>query len=199
MAAIAVLAFFSIGVEIAIVPTPSMEPTIMVGDHLLINKALYGPRIPFTHMRLPALRRVRRGEIVSVQVPEHTRYVLVKRVVAVSGDEVEMRNGTVYVNHFPLTEHYAKDDHPESFTPMIVPAGAVFLLGDNRSDSEDSRVFGPVPAANVIGEPILICWSLAIPWSEWLDREGSLRLQAYSEFLRDFAKLRWNRTGRFLE
>ncbi len=203
LAAVLTLALaFGVGIEVALVPTPSMQATILVGDHLLVDKLLYGPVLPLINVRLPAVKQVRRGDIVSVRVPGHW-FALVKRVVALGNDRIELRDGAVYVNSTRLREPFAEATQNStrrgSVPPLIVPVGMLFLLGDNRGDSEDSRDFGAVPASDVIGEPVLICWSFAVPRSEWLDDAGHVRLQAYGSVLRNLlTKTRWQRMGRIL-
>ncbi len=183
-------------------PTPSMEGTILVGDHILVDKLLYGPNLPGTDLRLPALRDVRRGDIVSVRDPLQLDVVLVKRVVAVAGDQIEIRNGVVFVNSAVQPEPYARYSAParqRSLSLLTVPSGHLFVLGDNRDQSEDSRTFGPLPATNVIGEPVLICWSLANSWQQWLDDHGRVRWASYVSALRHLrAMTRWSRTGKLL-
>ncbi len=198
---LAVVSLFAFSAEIALVPTTSMEGTILPGDHVLVDKLLYGPHLPFTHYRLPAVKPVRRGEVISIRSPRQPEIVLIKRAIALAGDRVEIRAGVVYVNSIPLAEPYANYRAREhsSMAETAVPPGQVFVLGDNRDNSEDSRAFGAVPAENIIGVPVVVCWSFAKSWSEWLDASGNIRPRAYWSLLYEFpAKTRWSRSGKLL-
>jgi signal peptidase I len=177
----ALVALFAIGLQIVVVPTASMEGTVLVGDHLLIDRLAYGPQIPFTHLRLPRLRKVRRGDVVSFHPPYKEGEVYLKRVVARGGDSVESRAGELYING---TAQGARFSAAQSFT---VPADELYMLGDNRDHSEDSRAFGSVPEANVIGEPIVVLWSFADPSERWLQSQVAVY------FDHPFERLRWER------
>jgi len=186
-------------IEPSVVPTSSMEGTILVGDHLLLNKWLYGPRIPLTTWRLPRLKKVQRGEIVVFQYPRDANLRFVKRVVAVGGDKVEIRNGTVYVNSLAVVEPYAVHhgdprSRVENMAPLILPADQLFVLGDNRDNSEDSRFWGPLPLANVIAEPVMVFWSYDAPTAAWLSEDH--RLSFYASIAGNlFSHTRSNRTA----
>jgi signal peptidase I len=186
-------------IEPSVVPTSSMEGTILVGDHLLLNKWLYGPRIPFTTWRLPVLKKVQRGEIVVFQYPRDPQLRFVKRVVAVGGDKVEIRNGTVYVNNLAVLEPYAvhhgdSRSSVENMAPRIMRSDQLFVLGDNRDNSEDSRFWGPLPLANVIAEPVMVFWSYDAPTAAWLAEDH--RLSFYTSIAGNlFSHTRWKRTA----
>jgi len=186
-------------IEPSVVPTSSMEGTILVGDHLLLNKWLYGPRIPFTSWRLPVLMKPQRGEIIVFQYPRDPNLRFVKRVVAVGGDKVEIRNGTVYVNNIAATEPYAVhagDMHSpvENMASRVMRPDQLFVLGDNRDNSEDSRFWGPLPLANVIAEPVMIFWSYDAPTAAWMAEDH--RLSFYASIAGNlFSHTRWNRTA----
>lgn len=185
--------------EPSIVPTASMEGTILVGDHLLLNKWLYGPRIPFTSWRLPVLKKVQRGEIVVFKYPRDPELRFVKRVVAVGGDKVEIHNGTVYVNSLAVLEPYAVHhgdprSRVENMGPLIMRPDQLFVLGDNRDNSEDSRFWGPLPMANVVAEPVMIFWSYDAPSAAWLSEDH--RFSFYASIAGNlFSHTRWNRTA----
>lgn len=190
--------------EASMVPTPSMEGTILVGDHLLLNKFLYGPRIPFTSWRLPTLAAPRRGDIVAFHSPVEPAATYLKRVVAVGGDTVEIRAGAVLVNGKRLSEPYLRAGHLRvvrhgDMLPRRVPSGHLFVMGDNRDNSNDSRDWGTVPVANVIGEPVFIYWSYDAPSAAWMADNFSQRLQFYLSIPANLlAKTRWSRTGTLL-
>jgi signal peptidase I len=182
--------------EISVVPTPSMEGTILVGDHLLLNKALYGPEIPLLGIRLPRLKTIRRGDIITFRYPRKPELLFIKRVVAVGGDQVELRAGVLYVNSRSVREPYARDRSREFMPPRTVREGELFVLGDNRDNSDDSRQWGTVPVANVVGEPLMIFWSYNAPTAAWLDRNGNLRPGVYASAMWNlFSHTRWARTG----
>lgn len=186
------------------VPTASMEGTILVGDHLFMEKLLYGPEIPLVHWRLPMLKKIRRGEIVVFRYPKDPSETFLKRVTAVGGDRLEIRNGILYVNSTPVTEPYAIHHAPvhspqESWGPTIVPEGKLFVMGDNRDNSSDSRDWGFVPVENVIGEPIFVYWSYDAPTSRWLDENPAHKISFYASIAEHFlSHTRWNRTGMLL-
>ncbi len=134
-----------------------MENTILIGDHLLVNRAAYW------------LRKVHRGEVVSFVPPGKRNVVYLKRVVALGGDHVEIRDGVVLVNGNSVAEPYAR--HIGRFDQTLsanVPKGELFMLGDNRERSEDSRNFGTVPEKNVVGKPVMVLWSFSFPTDKWL-------------------------------
>ena len=169
------------------IPSESMEPTLLVGDFLLVNKLSLGFNNPGGILP-PA--SIHRGEIIVFHYPVAPTTHLIKRVVGIPGDRLRMRNNRVYINGQPLSESYAvyrpsphdlfRDNFPrlQSADPsidsdwwiamhrlindgdLIIPPGDYFVLGDNRNDSEDSRYWGFVPRANIVGTPLLIYFSL---------------------------------------
>jgi signal peptidase I len=184
--------------EASMVPTASMESTILVGDHIFLNKSLYGPEIPFTSLRLPRLKDVQRGDIVAFRLDTHAGVTYLKRVVAVGGDRVEMRDGHLLVNGAEVREPYAEHrlHLREHMTTRTVAPGHLFMMGDNRDDSRDSRDWGTVPEANVIGEPLFIYWSYDAPSNAWLDPDSGRRFQFYRTIPGNFfSRTRWWRTG----
>lgn len=190
--------------EASVVPTASMEGTILVGDHLFMDKLLYGPEIPVTGWRLPALKSVHRGDIVVFHYPKDPSEMFLKRVAAVGGDTLEIRNGTLYVNAQPVREPYAVHQGPlhtehEDMRPLTVPLGKLFVMGDNRDNSSDSREWGFVPVKNVIGEPMFVYWSYDAPSSRWLDENFGHRVEFYGSIMGNFfSNTRWSRTGTLL-
>jgi signal peptidase I len=178
-----------------------MERTILVGDHLFMNKLFYGPEIPVVHWRLPALKSVHRGEIVVFRYPLNPAEVFLKRAVAVGGDVVEVHNGALYVNHQPVREPYAVHRAPwhsaqEEMAARVVPQGELFVMGDNRDNSSDSREWGCVPLSNLIGEPMFVYWSYDAPTARWLDENPSHMFAFYASIAGNlFSHTRWRRTG----
>ena len=220
--------------EATVIPTGSMEQTILIGDHVFLNKLLYGPLLPYTPWRLPALRTVRQGDIVAFRYPLNPSVMFVKRVIAVGGDVVCVDKKRVTVNGVALTEPYVqyqsamifplRDDFPPSVAQigsmpaawgldpawarvmpnfirddgLHVPAGKLFVMGDNRDNSLDSRFWGFVPEANVVGKPLFIYWSYDAPKEAWTESDLRTQLKWDLSKLRNlFSRTRWSRMGRF--
>ncbi len=210
---IAVFFIRSFVIEATVVPTGSMERTILIGDHLFLSKLPYGPRIPFTDLRLPALKTIKRGDIVAFRFPLDPSLTYVKRVIALPGDVIEIRRKVVYLNGQKLNEPYAIHSDPnvygdsdyvpedvrmrDNMAPIRVPPDRFFAMGDNRDLSYDSRFWGFVPFENVVGEPWVVFWSYDAPTQEWMGGGFSGRLKFYSSILFHFLdRTRWNRTGK---
>ena len=185
--------------EAALVPTSSMEGTILVGDHILLNKFAYGPEL--FGLRLPSLRKPQRGNIIAFHYPKDPSLNFLKRVVAIGGDIIEIRDSIVYVNDIPQYEPFAVHKHGtwihhEDMKPVRVPAGELFVLGDNRDNSDDSRFWGTVPERNVIGEPLMVVWSYDAPSAAWLNERPGAQLKLYASIAAGFfVHTRWSRTG----
>ncbi len=181
-----------------------MEGTILVGDHLFLSKLLYGPEIPFVNWRLPMLKTIHRGDIVVFLYPRNPEETFLKRVTAVAGDRVEIRRGVLYINGHPQDEPYAVHRGPlhsayEEMGSVVVPQGSLFVMGDNRDNSSDSREWGFVPVRNVIGEPLLVYWSYDAPTARWLDHDFTHQIAFYASIAGNFlARTRWSRTGMLL-
>ena len=150
------------------IPSGSMEDTLLVGDFLLVNKFIYGAKIPFTGIRLPKLREPKRGDIIVFRSPIEPKKFLVKRLVAKPGETVEIRDRHVWVNgeipEEPLIlskiTYYPRGDYGRPGRPVKVPAGSYYALGDNSLNSVDSRYWGFVPKRNVAGKVFLIHWPI---------------------------------------
>ena len=190
--------------EASMVPTSSMEGTILVGDHLFMSKLPYGPEIPLLHWRLPMLKTIHRGEIVVFRYPKDPSQTFLKRVAAVGGDTIEIRDGILYVNSRAVNEPYAVHRGPrssahEEMREVTVPPGELFVMGDNRDNSSDSRDWGCVPVKNVIGEPLFVYWSYDAPSSSWLDESFGHQVEFYGSIVGNFfSRTRWSRTGTLL-
>jgi signal peptidase I len=154
------------------IPTGSMERTLLVGDYLYINKMLYGSEIDigfaghrYFYHRFPAFRHPQRGDIIVFRYPVNPRQDFIKRCVAVGGQTVEIRNKVLYVDGKRQTEPYAVHDDPrtlpqrDTFGPYKVPAGHLFMMGDNRDNSQDSRFWGPLPESMVKGKAMFTYFS----------------------------------------
>jgi signal peptidase I len=149
------------------IPTGSMRLTLLEGDVILVNKFIYGAKIPFTDLRLPAVRQPKRGDVIVFIYPENPKKDFIKRLVAFAGETVEIKSGTIYINDKPLLEpvfsssyYYNRGQFGEEGQRLTVPKDSLFVLGDNSASSQDSRYWGFVPHKNVLGEAILIYWPL---------------------------------------
>jgi len=161
------------------IPTGSMEPNLLIGDHLLVNKLVYSPSFGPLEDTLLGKRPIRRGHVLVFKFPEDPQRDFIKRVIALPGDVLEIRDKTVYVDGERTSEPRANHsdarvwgndrDLPDSLRrrdqlgPMRVPSESIFAMGDNRDSSYDSRFWGPVPSANVKGRALFVYWSFAPP------------------------------------
>jgi len=204
------------------IPSASMEDTLLVGDFLLVNKMVYAPPGPWRHL-LP-YRAVQRDDVIVFHYPVAPTTHLVKRVIGLPKDRIRMVAGRVYVNEVPMTEPFARngpyaanlfrDDFPSlAYTDpgvdmrwwmqmrgdihdgeLVVPAGRYFVLGDNRQDSLDSRYWGFVPEANIVGEPFLVYFSLRAPSASELTGLPDDRLtHGHSLWAQTLHVARWDR------
>jgi signal peptidase I len=189
------------------IPTGSMETNLLIGDHLLVNKLVYSPSIGPLEDTLLGKKEVKRGHVVVFKFPEDPSRDFIKRVIGLPGETVEIRDKVVLINGQPLVEPYThflepplrRDDpeyglHAESIRdnwgPEVVPAGQLFVMGDNRDNSRDSRFWGFLPRDQVKGRALLVYWSYEANRDEY-HRTG------YFEWIRDtltaFGKTRWDR------
>ncbi len=151
------------------IPSGSMMDTLLIGDHLLVNKFIYGIKVPFVDEKLFPLREPRRGDIIVFRYPLDRKKDFIKRVIAVGGDRVEIRDKVVYVNGKPLDEPYAVFKAGTSsifgfrkgrdMDEVVVPEGHVFVMGDNRDNSHDSRFWGTVDIDEIKGKAFILYWS----------------------------------------
>jgi len=147
------------------IPSSSMEPTLLVGDHILVSKFIYGIRIPFTDARWPHFKVPKPGDVIVFIWPKDRSKDFIKRVVAVGGDTVEVREKQVFVNGVPVENpraHFFGDRmnvRRGPFGPVRVPKDHLFVLGDNRDFSQDTRSWGFVPGVDVKGEAFFIYYS----------------------------------------
>jgi signal peptidase I len=207
-------------VQAFVIPTGSMEDTLLIGDHLLVDKLTYSPPGAVSKYLLP-YNEVQRGDIIVFRYPIDIRQTFVKRVVGVPGDRIRIERKQVYLNGQPLNEPYKyhkteyfdsyRDNFPSEpnvrlYDPaqqmleqnvqsgeVVVPAGAYFAMGDNRDSSLDSRYWGFVPRENIIGKPLIIYWSYDAP----TDRLASpdIGLDHMKDLAMNFfSKTRWART-----
>lgn len=151
------------------IPTSSMETTLLPGDFLFVNKFFYGAQLPFTAWRLPGFTHPKPGDIIVFQFPQDPKQDYIKRCIAVEGQTIEVRNKQIYVDQKPLDESYTifRDPHPradvrDNMAPYKVPADCLFMMGDNRDQSYDSRFWGPVPMRMVRGK----AWVTYFSWDK---------------------------------
>ena len=150
------------------IPSGSMIPTFEIGDRIFVSKFIYGAKIPFTDIRLPALRQPQRGDIIVFVSPETPKKDFVKRLVALEGETVEIKGGNILINGKEIDEpdsvkstyYYNRGDFGKEFEAVTVPHGFYFTLGDNSANSRDSRYWGFVPKKNLIGKAVLLYWPI---------------------------------------
>lgn len=150
------------------IPSPSMNNTLLEDDHLLVNKFMYGTRLPLTQHQLWRFWDPKRGDIIVFQYPKNPRKDFIKRCIGVPGDVLEIRNKSVILNGVPQVEPYTTFADlyiqpgwltvRDNFGPVTVPAESYFMMGDNRDRSLDSRFWGFVPRKYVRGKAWVIYW-----------------------------------------
>jgi signal peptidase I len=168
------------------IPSGSMLPTLQIGDHLLVSKFIYGVKMPFTGATLIPITVPKPNDIVVFQYPKDPSLDYIKRVIAVAGDTVEIRDKKIFINGTPFEDlhgvfkdpliHPASLDSRDNFGPVTVPPGKIFTMGDNRDNSFDGRFWGFVDLKAVRGKAWIIYWSWDVQQSLFsLDRLRSIR------------------------
>lgn len=160
------------------IPSASMVPTLQVGDHILVNKFIYGVKIPFIRKTIIPLRKPKRGDVIVFIFPKDRSKDFIKRVIGIEGDTVEIVNKKVYINGKPFNDPYGvhndnfifpkRIEPRDNFGPVTVPKDAVFVMGDNRDNSRDSRFWGFVKLKDIEGKAFIIYWSwdnFSIKWN----------------------------------
>ena len=166
------------------IPSGSMLETLQIGDHILVNKFAYGVRVPVVGTEILPVGEPQRGDVVVFVYPEDPEKDFIKRVVATGRDVVEVRHKRLYVNGEAMSDPYAQFAEGidgrgltprDNFGPFTVPDDHVFVMGDNRDRSYDSRFWGPVPIDQIKGKAFLIYWSWDGNgrWARW-ERIGDL-------------------------
>ncbi|MEO8025702.1 MAG: signal peptidase I [Bryobacteraceae bacterium] len=207
-------------VQAFVIPTGSMEDTLLIGDHLLVDKLAFAPSGPVSKYLLP-YTPVKRGDIIVFRYPIDIKQTFVKRVIGLPGDHIRVINKEVYVNGTKLKEPYKynKTDYIDSYRDnfpgepnvrlyepaiamlehnvvdgrVVVPDGHYFAMGDNRDSSLDSRYWGFVPRDNIIGKPLIIYWSYDAPTEQLAN--PSIGLDHIWDLAQNFfSKTRWKRT-----
>jgi signal peptidase I len=211
-------------VQAFVIPTGSMEDTLLVGDHLLVDKLAYGPSGVVSRRILP-MREPQDGDIIVFRYPIDIKQTFVKRVIGAPGDRIRIVNKQVYRNGVKLNEPYVyhKTDYMQGYRDnfpaepethleapamtmlqnnvvngeLVVPAGRYFAMGDNRDFSFDSRYWGFVPRENIVGKPLIVYWSYAASTDQLTDQSLGLR-HLGDVCLHFFSRTRWNRTFRVI-
>ena len=207
-------------VQAYVIPTGSMEDTLLIGDHLLVDKLAFAPYGPVSKYLLP-YTDVKRGDIIVFRYPVDISQTFVKRCIGVPGDRIRLINKQVYLNGVRLDEPYTyhKSDYIDSYRDnfpgepnvsvdrratdmllnhvtngdVVVPPGYYFAMGDNRDSSLDSRYWGFVPRENIIGKPLVIYWSFDAPTDEL--NTSSISLDHIVDLAENFfSKTRWRRS-----
>src|SRR5687767_2400355 len=195
------------------IPTGSMEDNLKVGDHIIVNKFIYGANASETLEGLFPMRTIRRGDIIVFRYPENPETDYVKRVIALPGETVSVRNKKVYIEGRALDEPYVVHTDPQTFPdqrvalpepwrsrdhfgPLRVPDGQYFAMGDNRDYSHDSRYWGTVPRALIKGRAFMVYWSFE-PVTRPVSSDGRLRervREVAGVFRHFFSRTRWHRS-----
>jgi signal peptidase I len=163
----AVLAIFlrTFFFQIYKIPTTSMVPTLMPGDKIFVSKLVYGPKIPFTRIRLPGIHQPQAGEVIVFIPPNDRKKAYIKRLIGKGGDHILIKDGNVYVNGKIVVDpriarnyYYNNGDFAQEGKETVVPEGEYFFMGDNSLSSLDSRFWGFVDMNDIVGKAILIWW-----------------------------------------
>ena len=169
------------------IPSGSMKPTLQIGDHILVNKFIYGVKIPYIQKTLIPIREPERGDIVVFLYPRDRSKDFIKRVIGVGGDVIEIRNKEIFLNGSPCSDiHGVHTDNlilpssiqpRDNMRPVKVPVGSIFVMGDNRDQSYDSRFWGFVKLKDVMGKAFIIYWS-------WNGNDHRVRWKRFGKILR---------------
>ncbi len=210
-------------VQAFVIPSASMEDTLLIGDHVLVDKLVYAPP---DKMKGPLpYRDVRRGDVIVFRYPLDIKEDYVKRAIGIPGDHIKFVNRQLILNGKPVNEPYVKHvaPYPDSYRDnfptyptmpprpraaemlqnhvvngeLVVPPGQIFAMGDNRDDSDDSRYWGFVPRENIVGTPVIIYWSFEAPTSDLTN--GNIGLGHIIDVIIHFpTKTRWKRTFKLI-
>lgn len=170
------------------IPSGSMLDTLFIGDHILVNKFVYGVRMPFTNKTILPVSKPKRGDIVVFKAPVDPPKDFIKRVIGLPGEKIELRNKQLYINNKKYTdEAYAKNEDSkiykgffnprDNFGPITVPENSYFMMGDNRDNSTDSRFLGSIEYERLKGQAFIIYWS-------WKKEDFGVRWSRLGKILR---------------
>ncbi len=176
------------------IPSGSMLPTLLIGDHLLVNKFIYGIRVPFTGKILVPIKSPKHGDVVVFRFPKDRSIDYIKRVVGTAGDTVEIKDKKVFINGQAIEDPHAHFTSPavldanasprDNLGPILVPEQRIFVMGDNRDNSYDSRFWGFVDQRDILGKAFILYWSWDIDKPLFsLDRFASIRLSRLANLI----------------
>ena len=167
------------------IPSGSMIPTLLKGDQILVNKLIYGVRVPFTDVKLFGMREPDRGDIVVFEFPDDRRVHYIKRLIGLPGDEIKIENKRLYVNGEEFVIEMAQFEDEgilaeaasprDNFGPITVPPNSYFMMGDNRDNSRDSRFWGFADKGELVGNAVIIYWSWDITQIGLIGRTKNIR------------------------
>jgi signal peptidase I len=182
-----------------VIPSGSMENTLLIGDHLIMSRIGYDAGVPFTNWHVPLWRNPHRQQVIIFKppfAPDTPDYV--KRVIGLPGDSIDIHDNAVWINGQKLQENYTigRTDPYELHGPYKVPSDCYFVMGDNRSNSYDSRFWGCVPRNDIIGTPVMIYMSLNVAPDAWEPGQIRERFLAYANALIHPSIVRWRRLFR---
>ena len=192
------------------IPTGSMEENLLIGDHLLVNKFVFGPSASAVERAVLPMASLKRGEVVVFKYPEEPDRDFIKRVIGLPGETVELREKKVYINGTPLNEPYVhflapprsgtefnevtSFDVRERYGPVTVPPNQYFVMGDNRDNSQDSRYWGFLPRDLVKGKALVIYWSYEAGREDYQEEGAGATARGFiSVFAHFFTRTRWDR------
>ncbi|MBM63961.1 MAG: signal peptidase I [Acidobacteria bacterium] len=185
------------------IPTGSMELNLLVGDHLLVNKFVYAPSVTWFERSLLPMGEVERGDVLVFKYPQDPERDFIKRVVGLPGETIELRRSRVLIDGELIEEPYLDLMRPGgrlppdlmgTFGPMFVPEGHVFMMGDNRGDSQDSRYWGSLPLDHVKGRAFVLYWSYDADSEFYADVGiGATARRIFSAVTHFFTRTRWDR------
>ncbi len=149
------------------IPSGSMLPTLQIGDHLLVNKFIYGIKMPFTGTTLIPIKSPERGDIIVFKYPRDPSVDYIKRVIGLPGETIKIINKRVYINDIAIEDPHAhftstfisKEPPKDNYSARTIPEGKYFVMGDNRDNSSDSRFWGLVDQKEILGKAFIIYWS----------------------------------------
>ena len=193
------------------IPTGSMEENLLIGDHLLVNKFVFGPSEIGAERTLLPIGTIKRRDIIVFKYPEDPERDFIKRVIGLPGETVEVREKKVYINGTPLNEPYVhflqqtrnggaefnevtSFDVRERYGPVTVPPNQYFVMGDNRDNSQDSRYWGFLPRDLVKGKALVIYWSYEAGREDYQEEGAGATARGFiSVFAHFFTRTRWDR------
>ena len=185
------------------IPTGSMEQNLLIGDHLLVNKFVYAPAATAAERMLLPIGEYQRGDVLVFKYPEDPERDFIKRLIGLPGETIELRQSRVFINGEPIAEPYLDamrqgghmpPDIRGTFGPQVVPEGHLFMMGDNRGDSQDSRYWGALPVGYVKGKAFVLYWSYKSEGEFYSDAGIGATLRRLGSAVTHFiTRTRWER------